>query len=53
MAFRPAKAGLRDGQITLSKFRYESTTSIEQALLKRRSGSRNRYRESLLWSPVG
>lgn len=37
MALRSVKAGLRDEQVTLPKPRYESTTSVEQALLKRRS----------------
>ncbi|HLZ33248.1 MAG TPA: SagB/ThcOx family dehydrogenase [Nitrospira sp.] len=37
MALRSVKAGLRDEQVTLPKLRYESTTSVEQALLKRRS----------------
>lgn len=37
MAIRSVKAGLRDEQVTLPKLRYESTTSVEQALLKRRS----------------
>ena len=46
MAFRYANAGLRDGQITSPEFRYESTISIERPLLKRRSDSRNTYRES-------
>jgi SagB-type dehydrogenase family enzyme len=31
------KAGLRDEQVTLPKLRHESRTSVEQALLKRRS----------------
>ncbi len=37
MALRSVKAGLRDEQVTLPKPRHESTTSVEQALLKRRS----------------
>lgn len=37
MALRYVKAGQRDEQVTLPKLQYESTTSVEQALLKRRS----------------
>lgn len=37
MALRSVKIGLRDEQVTLPKLRNESTTSVEQALLKRRS----------------
>jgi len=37
MTFRSMKVGLRDEPMTLPKLRYESVTSIEQALLKRRS----------------
>ncbi|RPH77275.1 MAG: SagB/ThcOx family dehydrogenase [Nitrospiraceae bacterium] len=37
MALRSVKVGLNDEQVTLPKLRYESTTSVEQALLKRRS----------------
>jgi SagB-type dehydrogenase family enzyme len=37
MALRSVKAGLRDEPVTLPKLRDESTTSVEQALLKRRS----------------
>ncbi|HEX5646419.1 MAG TPA: SagB/ThcOx family dehydrogenase [Nitrospira sp.] len=37
MAFRSVKAGLRNEQIALPVLRYESATSVEQALLKRRS----------------
>jgi len=37
MAFRSVKAGLRDEQVALPVLRYESATSVEQALLKRRS----------------
>ena len=37
MAFRSVQAGLRDELVTLPQLHYESTTSIEQALLKRRS----------------
>lgn len=37
MALRSARAGLRDEKVALPKPRYESTTSVEQALLKRRS----------------
>lgn len=37
MAFPSWKVGLRDEQVTLPKLHYESTTSVEQALLKRRS----------------
>ena len=37
MALRSAKVGLRDEPMTLPKLRYESMTSVEQALLKRRS----------------
>jgi SagB-type dehydrogenase family enzyme len=37
MAFHSVKASLRDEQVTLPRLRYESTTSVEQALLKRRS----------------
>lgn len=37
MALRSVKAGLRDDQVTLPKLQYESATSVEQALLKRRS----------------
>jgi SagB-type dehydrogenase family enzyme len=37
MAFRSVKVGLRDELMTLPTLRYNSATSIEQALLKRRS----------------
>lgn len=37
MAFHSVKTSLRDEQVTLPRLRYESTTSVEQALLKRRS----------------
>ena len=37
MAFRSVKTGLRDEQVALPTLRYESATSVEQALLKRRS----------------
>jgi SagB-type dehydrogenase family enzyme len=37
MAFRSMKASLHDKQVTLPKLRYESKTSVEQTLLKRRS----------------
>lgn len=37
MAFRSVKAGLGNEQIALPVLRHESTTSVEQALLKRRS----------------
>src|SRR3990172_8116351 len=37
MALRSVKVGLRDEKVTLPKLRYESTTSVEHALLKRRS----------------
>ena len=37
MALCSMKAGLRDEPVTLPKLRYESATSVEQALLKRRS----------------
>jgi len=37
MTFRSMKVGLRDEQVTLPTLRYESVTSIEQALLRRRS----------------
>lgn len=37
MTFRSMKVGLRDEQVTLPTLRYESATSIEQALLRRRS----------------
>lgn len=37
MAIRSVKVGLGDEQVTLPKLRYESTISVEQALLKRRS----------------
>jgi len=37
MALRSVKIGLSDEQVTLPKLQYESTTSVEQALLKRRS----------------
>lgn len=33
MAFHSVKIGLREERITLPKLRYESTTSIEEALL--------------------
>lgn len=37
MALRSVKDSLWNEQVTLPKLRYESTTSVEQALLKRRS----------------
>jgi len=37
MALRSVKASLRDKPVTLPKFRYESKTSVEEALVKRRS----------------
>lgn len=37
MAFHSVKVGLREERITLPKLRYESTTSVEQVLLRRRS----------------
>ncbi len=37
MVFRSMKVGLCDEPMTLPKLRYQSVTSIEQALLKRRS----------------
>jgi SagB-type dehydrogenase family enzyme len=37
MAFRSVKAVLRDEQVTLPKLRYESPTSVERSLQKRRS----------------
>jgi SagB-type dehydrogenase family enzyme len=37
MTFHSVKAGVREEQVTLPKLRYENATSVEQALLKRRS----------------
>ena len=37
MAFHSVKVGLQDEPITLPKLRYAGSTSVEQALLKRRS----------------
>jgi hypothetical protein len=39
MALCSVKVGLRGESVTLPKLRYESTTSVEQALLTRRSES--------------
>lgn len=53
MALCSVKVDLRDESVTLPKLRYESTTSVEQALLTRRSESQKTYRESLLCIWVG
>jgi hypothetical protein len=53
MALCSVKVGLRGESVTLPKLRYESTTSVEQALLTRRSESQKTYREFLLCSWVG
>ena len=53
MALRSVKVGLRDESVTLPKLRYESTNSVEQASLTRRSESQKTLWESLLCSGVG